>query len=88
MNEIEICLNCKKPRCNNCLRHINEKKKVTRIVQINPKTQEVIHTYEDYNAAAEAIGVSERTIRRVTHPSSVAYAGFLWRKIEVDPDDV
>lgn len=87
MSEIEMCLNCTKPKCNNCLRYAITSK-VAKIAQIDPDTGKTYNLYDDYKAAADAIGVSERTIRRVSYPSSKPYAGWLWRKVEVDIDDV
>jgi hypothetical protein len=70
------------------LRYALEEKKVTKIAQIDQITGKILNYYDDYQEAADAVGVCERTMRRNTHPKSKPYAGYLWRKVEVDIDDV
>lgn len=88
MNEIELCLNCDKPMCNNCLRYKLDPKKVTRIAQLDPNTREIIKIHSNFKAAADAAFVSERTMRRAVGPSGKKTGGFFWKKIEVEVDDV
>ena len=87
-DEIKTCLNCKKPSCTNCLKYKKPPNVMTAIAQIDPITGETIKLHKTYKDAAEAALTTERTMRRHTGAHAKPFNGYLWRRMEVDCNDV
>lgn len=88
IDEIKICLNCQKPKCTNCFGNMNTNRRPFLIAQIDPDTMETVKIHRSYAEAAEAAQSSERTIRRHTGSRGSIVNGYLWRRMEVEQDDV
>lgn len=86
---IEKCLNCSKPRCNNCLRDLDHRKPRP-IRRIHPKTGEVVAEYPSIANAEKITGVSKTQIQRCLRKKTSLAGGYLWEYIEEEEasDDV
>jgi hypothetical protein len=86
--KIDKCLNCKRPKCNNCLEY-NKPESTTNhyragYVQIKSDTGEVVGVYRTAYEAAEKTGFSATTIYKYVNMKR-AVGGYIWvRKNEYE----
>lgn len=87
-HEREICLNCKKYRCDNCLEWRDNIKPRPEIEQIDPKTGEVVAVFQSVADAIKYTDATKNTIYKALNNRGKLAGGYLWRKTEVVYEDV
>ena len=79
-SERDICLNCSKPKCTNCLAKISGlQNKYVPILQIDQKTRQVVAIHENIKEAARASGGSYTSVQRAVK-NHIPFRGYLWKK--------
>ena len=87
--DVQRCLNCEKPKCNNCLgnktppssKPDRRGRKGRAVEQIDPTTGEVLARYQSFEEAGRAVEVKPHTIGQVCKgvPGHHTAAGYKWR---------
>lgn len=84
--QIDKCLNCTKPKCDNCLsKMLVSKPKVYRkegvkVIQYTTEWERVC-IYPSFKDASTRVGVSASSIRKAAHGYRRTSAGYIWREI-------
>ena len=82
---IRMCLECEKESCDNCIGKkqangtIKVKKQVDIPVHQYTLSGEYVCSYRSYKEAAEAVGVSARSISRAARGCYRTSGGYIWR---------
>lgn len=81
--DIELCLNCNKPFCNNCLSRIRRnrpRKNIGReVLQIDKLTDEPIAIYETAKDASIILEISSSGIYACLHGKRITAGGYKWK---------
>lgn len=83
--KIEECLNCKKPRCNNCYESTARGKAAAShyragYVQIDKYTGKVVAVYDTGYEAAEKTGLSRTAIYKAVCDAQKTAGGYIWKR--------
>ena len=86
-DNIQMCLNCTKPRCTNCLSPTPERKTEKNylrcpVVQLDPKTKRAIAVYASPREASEDTGISVHSIYKCSRGIYKFAGGYRWTTIE------
>lgn len=78
--ERDICLNCPKPECTNCLGTVRGfKNKYVPILQIDPATNKIVAIHDSIQEAVRATGLRYSSLHRAITKNK-PWGGYLWRK--------
>ena len=86
-HERDICLNCPKPRCDNCMEWRDDLKPRPEIEQIDLVTGEVLAVFSSVLEASRHTGIYKAGIYKAINFGQIA-GGYRWRKTEVVCPDV
>lgn len=79
LDEITTCLNCKRPRCTNCLGDNHHSTKFQSIVQIDRITEKVIARFSSAAEASRKTGINQRSISAAAAGKYKSAGGYIWR---------
>ena len=80
--DIKVCLNCKKPKCTNCLGQAPTKKPPTYVVQIDPITEKELAWFNSAVDASRETGINYDAIRNALMGLSRTSGGYIWKKYQ------
>lgn len=82
IEQIEMCLNCTRSKCNNCLSSVSKRGGETRYHTVPVRQYSLdgifLAEYPSYRAAANAAGTSVQNLRRSTLEPGRTAVGYRW----------
>ena len=82
--EIQMCLNCKRPKCINCLgEYYHSRKGGNRepVYQISPITGRIVYEHPSIASAARMVNCSKKKIQRAVKNPEVVVCGYRWQYV-------
>lgn len=81
--DIQRCLNCKFPRCTDCLSRVPKvtgRTQKTAVLQIDPDTDETIAVFNSLTHAQMTTGVNRTSISQCLHGKLAHAGGYKWKE--------